>query len=307
CVLLTMSMTAALGGIRGGIALPLSRTEPQVTNDLEYGRADGESLRLDLYVPAHDLFPTVHPALIFVHGGGWSGGDKGEYTDKAQEMAGRGYVTMTVNYRLVPKHRYPAAVQDVQAAVRWARSHAAEYSIDPARIGAIGASAGGHLVSMLGVKEMPDEAGKLDKFSARVACVVDYYGREDLNLEPTGTGFFDYRQGFIGKTKAEAPQLYTEASPITYVDKRSAPFLILQGARDTQVQPIQSQILLAALDKAGVEASLLLLAGAGHGFGGQPGDTAWDTAKAFLDRHLHPVPLMDITPFVKSPNFVQAR
>jgi acetyl esterase/lipase len=260
----------------------------EVRKDVEYGRVDAESLKLDLYLPAEQT-AALRPGLVFIHGGGWSGGDKQEFADKAQEMAGRGYVAISVNYRLAPKHRYPAAIEDVQRAVRWLRRNADAYHVDPERIGAMGASAGGHLASMLGVRETRGLKEPSDAYSARVNCVVDYFGRMDLTLEPIGTGWTDYRPAFLGKSKAEAPELYAEASPITYVDAHTAPFLIVQGARDKQVQPPQSERMLEALDRAGVEASLLLLSGAGHGFGGAPAQQAWDSAKAFLDRHLHPI------------------
>ena len=256
-----------------------------VQKDVEYGNVEGESLKLDLYQlpPSGD---KLRPGIVFIHGGGWSGGDKNEFTSKAKEMAARGYVAISVNYRLAPKHHYPANIQDVQNAVRWLRVHSRIYAVDPLRIGAMGSSAGGHLASMLGLTEaqgggIPDQLAP-----SRANCVVDYYGRMDLTLEPTGTGGHDYRPEYIGKSKADALELYKEASPIQHIDKQTCPFLIVQGARDPQVEPPQSQAMLAALDKAGIEVSLLLLGGQGHGFSGESATLAWNTAKDFLDRHL---------------------
>jgi dipeptidyl aminopeptidase/acylaminoacyl peptidase len=108
----------------------------------------------------------------------------------------------------------------------------------------------------------------------------------DLNLEPTGTGFTDYRPAFIGHGKTEAPDLFSDASPINHVDAKTVPFLMIHGTRDTQVDPAQSTRMLAALEKANVEAALVLLGNQGHGFKGPLALQAWDTAKAFLDRHL---------------------
>ena len=110
----------------------------------------------------------------------------------------------------------------------------------------------------------------------------------DLTLEPTGTGGHDYRPDYIGKAKADALDSYRQASPIFHLDKQTAPFLIVQGARDPQVEPQQSQNMLVALDKVGVESSLLLLNGQGHGFAGAGARQAWAAAKEFLDRHLKP-------------------
>lgn len=282
----------ALTGTMGrGLALPRAaqdqpltsqRTGITVRKDVEYGRAAGESLKLDLYLPAQNSPGQLHPGIVFVHGGGWAGGDKNDYRAYARELADRGYVAISVNYRLSPKYRYPAAVEDVQLAVRWLRGHAAEYQLAPDRIASMGGSAGGHLASILGVHDSwgPVPAGAP---SSRVNCVVDYFGRMDLTMDQGG---HDYRPDFIGKSGPEALALYREASPITYVDSHTVPFLIVQGTHDPQVDPEQSKRMLAALDKAGVESSLLLLSGQGHGFQGRAAEQAWDAAKAFLDRHL---------------------
>jgi acetyl esterase/lipase len=260
---------------------------PRVIKDLEYGRVADVALKLDLYLPGEQT-PELRPGIVFVHGGGWAGGDKKEFAPMAEQMAGRGYVAISVNYRLAPKYRYPAALDDVQRAVRWLRQRAGEYRLDPNRIGAMGASAGGHLAALLGLRETHDPAAS-GGISSKVQCVVDYFGRMDLTLEPTSTrGFTDYRPAFIGGTKAEALELYRDASPLSYVDAKSAPFLIVHGFRDTQVQLAQSERMLAALDAAGVEASLLTLAGQGHGFKGPGAMTAQNAAIAFLDRHLKP-------------------
>lgn len=267
---------------------PPLQTPVRIERNVEYGRESGEPLLLDLYVAMDDK-PTQRPGIVFIHGGGWSGGDKAEFADKAKEMAGRGYVAVSVNYRFAPKYKYPAAVEDVERAVRWLKSRSTELKVDPDRIGAMGASAGGHLAAMLGVRDMREKAANsadLSSTSSRVKCVVDYFGRMDLNLEPTGTGFTDYRPAFIGQAKTNAPDLYAEASPITHVDAKTAPFLLVHGARDNQVEPPQSIRMLAALEKANVEATLVLLANQGHGFKGPSAAQAWDTAKAFLDRPL---------------------
>jgi acetyl esterase/lipase len=256
--------------------------------NVEYGKVGDESLRLDLYTPVElPKDPArLRPGLIMIHGGGWSGGDKAEYATFGKEMASRGYVAASVNYRFAPKHHYPANIDDVQRAVRWLRQHAKENSMDPERVGATGSSAGGHLASMLGVLDTRDPAVPASEGSSRVQCVADFYGRMDLTLEPTNTNFHDYRQDYIGKTKDQALSLYQEASPVSHVDKSTVPFLIVQGAVDPQVQPAQSERMFRELQKVGIESSLIMLGGQGHGFNGAAAQNAWDFAKAFLDRHL---------------------
>lgn len=289
----TTCVLVALTGWLLAAALPTAARaaarRAEVRKDVEYGRADGERLLLDLYLPANGpatAATALRPGIVFVHGGGWTGGDKSGWARQAAEMAGRGYVCVSVNYRLAPKHRYPAAVEDVQTAVRWLRAHAAEFRLDPRRVGSMGDSAGGHLASMLGVLDTLDRRVPADAPSSRVNCVVDYYGRMDLTLEPVGTGGVNYRPGFIGKSNEEGLALYQEASPINHIDARTVPFLIVQGTRDQQVEPAQSEHMMAALDKAGVEATLVMLAGQGHGFRGKPAQEAWTIVKAWLDRQL---------------------
>src|SRR5205085_4485891 len=120
-------------------------------------------------------------------------------------------------YRLAPMYRYPAAVEDVQRAVRWMRAHATEFRLDPTRVAAMGASAGGHLASLLGLLDSLDKTVGANEPSSRVNCVVDYFGRMDLTLD-VGKNGMDYRPAFIGKNRDEALSLYLEASPITHID-----------------------------------------------------------------------------------------
>lgn len=280
---LTLLMLLGAGSARGQEALKVREEK-----DVEYGKVENESLRLDLYTPA-EPGKALRPALVFVHGGGWSGGDKGEFTNYAKEMAGRGYVAVTVNYRLAPKFLYPAALDDVQSAVRWLRKNAEAYHLDPKRIGAMGASAGGHLVSLLGVRDTRDLEIAKKEPSSRVTCVVDYFGRMDLTFEePVGGGSHDYRPAFLGKTRAESAILYELASPITYVNKRTVPFFLAHGKKDKQVSFAQSERMLAALQRANIEATLLPLENSGHGFTSEEGEVAWKAAKEFLDKHLRP-------------------
>ncbi len=260
-------------------------SQVEVIKNVEYGQADGESLKLDVYqLPAQS--DTLRPGVVFVHGGGWTGGDKGSWAAQARDLAAKGYVAVSVNYRLAPNHSYPANIEDVQRAVRWLRSQSAAYHVDTARLGAMGDSAGGHLATMLGVTDAKSDAAPF--VSSRVQCVVDYYGRMDLTLDPTGTGGHDYRPAYIGKSKADALAAYRAASPIFHIDAQTCPILIVQGTHDPQVEPQQSKNMLAALDKANIESSLLLLNGQGHGFSGESARQAWAAACEFFDRHLKP-------------------
>ncbi|MCA1596841.1 MAG: alpha/beta hydrolase, partial [Chloroflexi bacterium] len=163
----------------------MARTRVDVIRDVQYGEAGGQKLLLDVYVP---WGPSMdRPAILFIHGGSWMGGDKGDYHSFALKMASRGYVGFAVNYRLANKwgNKWPAQIDDVQRAVRWVRAHARQYGVDPDRVGAIGESAGGHLVAMLGVTDTWNNSDPaLAGYSSRVNCVVDLFGPTDFWLTP---------------------------------------------------------------------------------------------------------------------------
>ncbi len=276
----------------GGL-LPSSGSAAGVTeqHDVVYGTTQDAKLLLDAYLPTGE---GKHPAVIMIHGGAWAFGDKRFYAGMCQALAQKGFAAFSINYRLMPAFRYPAPLDDSQRAVRWIRAHASEYNVDPQRIGALGDSAGGYLVAMLGARDTRDNSDTaLAAFSSRVQCVVDFYGPTDFT--PAATPASLSAQGapivaaFLGKRPTEAPELYRDASPIVYVDKSTAPFLILHGTGDTLVPPDQSERLYRSLKKAGVEANLIELYQVGHGYlnpvsPGQSGLLALD----FLTSHLKP-------------------
>jgi acetyl esterase/lipase len=260
----------------------------RVAKDLVYGAVGGVDLTLDLYQPTS---PGSRPAIVFVHGGGWTAGDKSSWEDEALRFADEGFVGISVNYRLAPAHPFPAAVEDTKAAVRWLRTHAEELGVDPARIGAMGSSAGGHLVAMLGVTDgsegLEGESGDLS-LSSRVQAVVDYYGPTGL----TQAGMLPDPAilAFLGGTCTQEPLACWQASPVSYVTADDPPFLIVHGTSDPRVPFSQSVNLCDALQAVGVEAELLALEGAGHGWrmADPYYETALSAAIAFFERHLGP-------------------
>jgi acetyl esterase/lipase len=264
--------------------------------DLRYGEAPGVANLLDLYLPAK--LDNVRPLIIWVHGGGWSAGDK-KMPPGVSMVVERGYAVASLNYRLSQQAVYPAQIQDCKGAVRWLRAHAAQYHLDPKHFGVWGASAGGHLVALLGTsgeaKELEGNVGgNLDQ-SSRVQCVCDWFGPTDMSV------FFDQAAAvpnifkgdpnrspivaLFGGPLAERLDLVKLANPITFVKKDNPPFLIVHGDKDALVPLAQSEMLDAALKKAGVESNLEVLAGAGHGNGfGKPDLLA--KMSAFFDKHL---------------------
>lgn len=244
--------------------------------DVKYGEAGGQPLLLDVFRPEQQQGKL--PVVVYVHGGGWSGGNKNDFRSGARGLAKAGYVTFTIGYRLVRTNdvnnitRWPAQIDDVQRAIRWIRSKADEYQLDPDKIGAVGASAGGHLVSLLGTIDTRDNSDKaLAKYSSKVQCVINIFGPADLTDDFTkkvsaGPMVQTLVDNLMVKPKATNLDLYKQASPLFQVNAKSAPFIHFHGTVDPLVPLEQSKRLDAALKKAGVESTLVIFEGEGHGF-----------------------------------------
>ena len=239
-----------------------SRGGIQEIRNVVYRMVDGVSLALDIYLPRTS---GPHPAVLLVHGGGWHGGDKRSFAAYGRILAEQGYASFSVNYRLAPQFHYPAALEDLRCAVKWIREHAVDLRVDPSRIAALGSSAGGHLVALLGTA--PEGIGDCGDptISSRVQAVIALFGPMDL-LDAVGSTGEEAVESFLGASAAEDPDLWREASPITWVSPDDPPFLLIHG-RDDQLVPFAQSVEMAdALRQAGVEAVLLIVPGAGHGF-----------------------------------------
>ena len=160
--------------------------QPTVLRDLPYAEAEGNTLLMDLYLPGNtdaDIREGDRqgvPCVIFVHGGGWKGGDKKSAKQNAAWLVEHGFAVASINYRLTDVARWPAQINDCYEAVRWVRSHAREHGIDPDRIGAFGTSAGAHLAALMGTRLYPGE----ESVSSRVQAVCDWFGPSDLTTMP---------------------------------------------------------------------------------------------------------------------------
>jgi acetyl esterase/lipase len=264
----------------------------KVLKDLAYGPHDRN--RLDLYLPEKATAPRA--LVVCIHGGGWAGGDKSRYQWLGEALAAKGFAAASVTYRFAPQWRSPAPMEDVQRAVRWLRLKAAEYALDPARFGAIGGSAGGHLASWLGLADPLDDSDPaLAKLSCRVQCVVDCYGPVDLEAMMTSASA-PIVESFLGKPLAGNEADYRKGSPVSHVKATPPPFLIVHGTKDLgtsrgQVPMEQSVAFLEKLKKARGEARLIRLEGAPHGFtGAGPANphakATLEAALEFFGRHL---------------------
>ena len=220
--------------------------------NVEYGTGGDRKLALDLYLPKNRTKAT--PAIIFIHGGAWKSGKRGDMKFYCVKFAEKGYVTATVTYRLMDEAPFPAAVQDVKCAVRWLRANAAKYQVDPKRIAVSGNSAGGHLSLMIGYSDDPSLEGEggNNSVSSRVSAVIDFYGPTDLTTD------FAKKQGVVeefmgGKTFDEAPDSYKLASPLFHLTKDDPPTLIFHGTIDSTVPVVQADKLAEKLKKLGID------------------------------------------------------
>jgi acetyl esterase/lipase len=289
------TMSRRRGIWAGGLAIALAcasargADEPKVSTaeDLVYTKVGDRELKLDMARPGEGDGPF--PAVVCIHGGAWRAGNKRDVHGACIDLARRGYVAISPQYRFCPKETFPAQVHDVKAAVRWLRAHASEYKVDPDRIGAMGFSAGGHLSLMLGVTG-PEDGLEGDVTagapSSKVQAVVNYFGPTDLAAKD----FPDVSKGllrdFVGGTPAEKPEPTAKASPVTFLTKDDAPILTFQGTKDPLVPHSQATRLGDAMTAAGVAGRVELMLGAGHGWGGAEMEHTRKETLDFFDRYL---------------------
>lgn len=232
--------------------------------DQSYPTFDGTRLRYDLFRSPSD---KPLPLVICIHGGGWISGDKSDMGEVARMIAQAGFAAACPQYRLAPLFPYPAAVDDVLSFVRFCRTQAEAWSIDPRRIASFGNSAGGHLAAMAGLLDRPP-SDKGDGPSAKVDAVVSLCGIFDLT-DPGEQHFpisIAFLTQFLGSSYEGHEATWREASPITHVGSHAAPFLIVHGDVDDIVPVTQSRTLAAALGKHGVPVVYRELPGEGHAF-----------------------------------------
>lgn len=278
-------LTSALGAAALGTAA--AAEEIVVENDVEYSNPDGQHLQLNLARPTG---AGPYPAILCIHGGGFRAGTRQGYDGMIKKLAQNGYVAATVTYRLAPKYQFPAAIHDVKAAVRWLRANASKYHVDPQRIGVTGGSAGGHLAQFLGVTggvaQFEGDGGNPGQCS-RVTCVVNYYGPSDFTQSyGKSVDAAEVLPLFLGGNLEQARARHIQASPLYWVTPESAPTLCIHGTKDNYVAYEQATWLVDRLKACAVEAELLTIEGAGHGFRGDDATRADAAMLAFFDRHL---------------------
>ncbi len=259
--------------------------------DLVYAQYGERKMQLDLWRPKAASKPL--PAIICIHGGGWFKGERSAMANLAQALAAKGYVTATISYRLSGEAKFPAAIQDCKAAVRFLRANAGKFGIQSDAIGVTGLSAGGHLAALLttsgGVKELEGEGGHADQSSAVQACIA--MGAQS-DLESTRIGELSgkpddpFYRTFLGDSQATIPQTYAFASPRHHLDKIDPPLAFMAGELDDP--STHADAMRVDLEKLGIPTGFTSIPQAPHAFLGQQQNfdicvTACDT---FFGKHL---------------------
>lgn len=249
--------------------------EAQEIHDIRYVQGEHKRQRLDLYLPQSSA--ARRPLIVYIHGGAFMFGTK-ETELVPKHLLRKGYAIASLDYRLSGDAVFPAALQDCKSAVRWLRAHADVYKLDPDHFVAWGESAGGHQAAMLGTTGHTDEfeEGEYLDVSSAVQGVVDYYAPTDfLQMDPhslPGSQLHNHPESpesrYLGCLITEHPERVQRANPISYISSSTPPFFIAHGTDDHIVPFHQSELLAAALERAGARVSFHRVEGAEHVFRG---------------------------------------
>jgi acetyl esterase/lipase len=273
CLLLALAC-----GMQYGFAAEAARDVPNIA----YAQVDGKTLALDLHLPAGVKQP---PLVVYLHGGAWRAGDKTEYP---KFLVQRGYAVASVDFRSSNEARFPAQLHDIKAAIRFLRAQANQYGYRADRIAVSGASSGAHLAALAatthGVAELEGREGDHLRESSAVQALVSWFGASNLSTilaQSTPFGLSVREPALkllLGGTPDEKPALAKLASPITHVDAKDPPALLLHGDQDRQMPVNQTLELEAGYRRAGVPVELMIVDGAGHGgdafYSGDAGERA---------------------------------
>jgi acetyl esterase/lipase len=239
-----------------------------------------------------DVFAPDRPngaAVLLVHGGGWSGGEKAQWHSTALYLSGKGYACASAGYRLAPATKFPAQIEDVRLAMSFFRGLAKRKGFTATKVAAMGSSAGGHLVALLATIGPDDKLGWTEEVTAadtRPNAVIAYCPATDLHQNRPGGFLPDAVLNFLGQSESEAPELYRQASPVDRVTGAECPFLFVHGDQDPTIPHTFSVGMGEKLRAAGAQAEVVTLPGVGHGFGYGVTQDVQKTAIGHVERFL---------------------
>lgn len=268
--LCALTLFSLLAGGLSGVDATIFAQPPEVErhNDLVYGEASGQALLLNLSVPKDVKNP---PLVVYIHGGSWRAGTYKKCP--LDFLAKEGFAVASIEYRFSQVAPFPAQIHDCKGAIRWLRANARKYGYDAAKIGVSGASAGGHLATLLGasggVADLEGAVGGNAEQSSRVAAVVDYYGPVDFVLggktQPSRNTPESGTYQLLQDAPSQNPEKARRASSVTYISSDDPPLLIFHGDADRTVYLNQSEAIRDACKNAGLPVELIVLPGAKHG------------------------------------------
>eukprot|EP00913_Durusdinium_trenchii_P023415 g21993.t1 len=236
---------------------PKPKARYRIIRDLTYSKPGGNELKLDAYLP---VTKGPHPAVLVVHGGAWASGSRRQLARYGRALAEHGYAAFLNSYRLAPKHKFPAQIEDCRAAVVWIRENAKKYSVDVNRIGGIGYSAGGHLVALLGTTGAKKKVdGKT--VDTRLHCVCAGGAPCDFRELPENSRGLAF---WLGGTRKQKPEVYEQASPAAYVTEKCPPMFFFHGSADNLVDIDSPKGMMKLLEAKKVPTEIHIRKGAGH-------------------------------------------
>lgn len=280
---------------RPRVAIDFKRRRPtyKTKRNVIYKKSDDVELKCDIFIPSGD---GPFPAILAVHGGAWRSGTKFSMLRHAWRMVSAGYVVVAIDYRHAPKYKFPAQIHDCKHAVRWMRANAVAYKINVDRLGAFGYSAGGHLVALLGTTNSQDGLEgevepSLQGFSSRIQCVAAGGAPCEFSWIAPNSNVLTY---WLGKSQAEAPEVYRRASPASYITADDPPFFLFHGNSDWIVPWESSLTMHRKLLAANLNSQHEIAQGNGHL--GTFTDMTWvQQAIVFFDARLKASPVQGHT------------
>jgi acetyl esterase/lipase len=262
-----------------GYPTPAQSGSVRVTRSVNFSKADGVPLSLDVYQPPQS---GTYPVLMQIYGGSWQSGSPASDEWFARHFAARGYVVFAVDYRHAPEWKWPEQIVDMRTALYWISEKSSAFGADVTRIVVVGRSAGAQLAMRLAYQEGPSS----------IRGVVNFYGPVDLAEgwrqppQPDPANVRGILEAFIGGTPRQKPEHYRHASPISYASRTVAPTLSLYGARDHLVEARFGRMLDAALTKAGATSVLLELPWSEHYFDAVPNGVGRFVALHYVERFI---------------------